>query len=118
MLQKYQIAMNGAGTRLNIKESAVIDKHLNHVASSMLEDKSFCLLCEETYDNAAITTSIGAGIGDLVATLRTINFFPNQLYATKIAEAVVELFASPGHAEIELVFDDNDLIKNGVYAFS
>jgi hypothetical protein len=112
MLQKYQIAMNGAGTRLNIKESAIIDKHLNHVASSMLEDKSFCLLCEENYDNAVIATSIAVGIGDLVSTLRTTSFFPNHRYATKIAEAVVELYASPGNGKIELTFDDKDLMKN------
>lgn len=118
MLQKYQIAMNGAGTRLNIKESAVIDKHLNHVASSMLEDKSFCLLCEETYDNAEITNSIAVGIGNLVTTLRTINFFPNHLYAIKIAEAVLQLYASPSNGGIELVFDDKDMIKNGASLFT
>jgi hypothetical protein len=114
MRQKYQISMNGAGTHLNVKELAVIDKHLNHVESSMLEDKSFCLLCEATYDNATITTSIAGGIGDLVTTLRTVSFFPNHRYATKIAEAVVALYASPGHGKIELVFDDKDSIKKGV----
>jgi hypothetical protein len=117
MRQKYQISMNRAGTQLNIKELAIIDSHLNRVALSMLEEKNFSLLCEESYDNAAITNSMAAGIGNLVTTLRTINFFPNHQYATKIAEAVVALYASPGNGGIELIFDDRDLMKIGASLF-
>jgi hypothetical protein len=117
MRQKYQIYFNGAGTQLSIKEFAVIDNHLNHVESAMLEDKSFCLLCEETYDNDTIKNSIAFGIANLVTTLRTFNFFPNHLYATKIAEAVVQLYASRGNGKIELIFDDKDMIKNDLTPF-
>ncbi len=118
MRQKFQIYLDGAGTHLNIKEFAVIDNHLNLIESAMLEDKSFCLLCEETYDNAAISNSISVGIGDLVTTLRTINFFPNHQYATKIAEAVVKLYASPDDRKIELFFDDKDMMKKGFAVFA
>jgi len=118
MRQKFQIGLNGAGTHLNIKEFSVIDNYLNSIESSMLEDKSFCLLCEETYDNATIANSISGGVGDLVTTLRTINFFPNHQYATKIAEAVVKLYASPGDGKIELFFDDKDMIKNNFTVFA
>ena len=111
MRQKFQICLNDTGKHLNIKESAIIDNHLNRVDSSMLEDKNFCLLCEETYDQAAIASSIAVGIEDLVSTLRTINFFPNHRYATKIAEAVVKLYASPTDGKIELIFDDKDTMK-------
>lgn len=113
MRQKFQIYLDGAGSDLNIRELAVIDNHLNLIESSMLEDGSFCLLCEETYDKATIAKSISAGIGHLVTTLRTTNFFPNHQYATKIAEAVVKLFASPGNGKIELFFDDNDMMGKG-----
>jgi hypothetical protein len=116
--QKFEIYLDGAGTHLNIRELAVIDKHLNIVESSMLEDKSFCLLCEETYDNATIANSISLGIGDLVTTLRTNNFFPNHQYATKIAEAVVKLYASPGDGKIELFFDDKDMMKKSLAVFA
>jgi hypothetical protein len=75
MRQKFQINLDGAGTHLNIREFAVIDKHMNVIESSMLEDDSFRLLCESTYAKADIANSISAGIGDLVTTLRTINFF-------------------------------------------
>ena len=118
MRQKFQIYLNGAGTRLNIREFAVIDKHLNIIESSMLEDKSFCLLCEETYDNATIANSISVGIGDLVTTLRTVNFFPNHQYASKIAEAVVKLYASPKDDKIELFFDDKDMMKKDFAVFA
>ena len=118
MRQKFQIYLNGAGTRLNIREFAVIDKHLNIIESSMLEDKSFCLLCEETYDNATIANSISVGIGDLVTTLRTVNFFPNHQYAAKIAEAVVKLYASPNDDKIELFFDDKDMMKKDFVVFA
>jgi hypothetical protein len=118
MRQKFQIYLDGSGTHLNIREFAVIDKHMNIIESSMLEDKSFCLLCEETYDNATIADSISVGIGDLVTTLRTVNFFPNHQYAAKIAEAVVKLYASPNDGKIELFFDDKDMMKKGLPAFA
>jgi len=118
MRQKFQIYLDGAGTHLNIKEFAVIDKHLNIIESSMLEEKGFCLLNEETYDNAAIANSISVGIGDLVTTLRNINFFPNHQYATKIAEAVVKLYASPGDGKVELFFDDKDMMKKSRAVFT
>lgn len=118
MRQKFQIYMDGSGTHLNIREFAVIDRHMNIIESSMLEDKSFSLLCEETYDNAAIADSISAGIGDLVTTLRTVNFFPNHRYAAKIAEAVVKLYASPKDGKIELFFDDKDMMKTDLTVFA
>jgi hypothetical protein len=75
MRPKFQIFMDGAGKRLSIREFAVIDKHMNVIDSSMLEDDSFRLLCEASCAKADIASSISAGIGDLVTTLRTINFF-------------------------------------------
>lgn len=112
--QKFLIYLNGAGTHLNIRELAVIDKHMNPIESSMLEDKNFSLLCEEKYDRVTIGNSISAGIADLVTTLRSDNFFPNREYATKIAEAIVKLCASPGADKIELFFDDKDMMKNSL----
>jgi hypothetical protein len=118
MRQKFLISLNGAGTHLNIRELAVIDRHLNPIESSMLEEKNFSLLCEETYDRAAIANSISAGIANLVTTLRSNNFFPNREYATKIAEAIVKLYASPGADKIELFFDDKDMMKNSLAVFA
>jgi hypothetical protein len=117
MRQKYQIYLNSSGTQLNIKELAVIDNHLNGVESSMLEAKNFCLLCEETYDNETIKNSIAVGLADLVTHLRTINFFPNHRYATKIAEAVVQLYASSGNGKIEFILDDKEMMRNDLASY-
>ena len=111
MRQKFQIYLDYAGTHLNIREFAVIDRHFAAIQPWMLEDRHLCLLCEETYDSATIASSISVGIGDLVNTLRTINFFPTHHYATKIAEAVIDLYASPEDGKVELYFDDKDMIE-------
>ena len=91
---------------------------MNLVQFSSLQEKSFCLLCEATYDNVTIAESIAAGLGELITTLRTRNFFPNRQLATKIAEAVVEVFASPSDDRIDLYFDDKDMMKKGLAVFA
>jgi hypothetical protein len=110
MRQKFHIQMNGAGTHLNIKEFAVVDHHLNRTEFSSLQDDSFCLLCESTYEQKTIADSIAAGIGKLIATLRTISFFPNRRLATQIAEVVLALNVSPGAGGVDLFFDDDDIM--------
>jgi hypothetical protein len=54
----------------------------------------------------------------LITTLRTRNFFPNRQLATKIAEAVVELCASPSDDKIDLYFDDRGLMTRGLPALA
>jgi hypothetical protein len=114
MHQKFQICRDAAKTRLSIREFGVTDSHLNFVQFESLKEKNFSLLCETTYDNVAITDSIAAGLGTLISTLRTRNFFPNRQLATKIAEAVVEVCASPRTDTIELYFDNQDLMTRGL----
>jgi hypothetical protein len=114
MRQKFEIYLDDAEALLRIRELAVIDNHLNSIKPSMLEDKSFCLLCEMAYDQVTITNSMSAGVSELVMTLRTANFFPNQQYATKIAEAIVKLFDSAGDDRIELFFDDKDMMDKSL----
>jgi hypothetical protein len=114
MRQRFQISLDATGARLNIREFAVVDSHLNLVQFSSLQEKSFCLLCETAYDNVAIADSIAIGLGKLITTLRTRNFFPNRQLATKIAEAVVELCASPSDDKIDLYFDDKGLMTRGL----
>jgi hypothetical protein len=54
----------------------------------------------------------------LVSTLRTTNFFPNHLYATKIAAAVVQLYASRGSGKIEFILDDKDMMRKDLPPFT
>ena len=110
MRQKYVISRDGAKKNLKIREYAIIDKNLKKVASSMLQKTSFSFLCEETYENEMIVSSISKGMNALVASLRTHNIFPIEPYAIKIAESVMALYNSSEDGSVELFFDDADLL--------
>ena len=109
MRQKYMISQEGPKNNLKIREYAILDRALKNVAYSMVRKDSFSLLCEETYDGAAITQSISRGMDDLVATIRTVNLFPIEPHANKIAESVIALYDSAEEKSVELFFDDVDL---------
>lgn len=111
MRQKYVISRDDTKNKLKIREYAILDKNLNQVASSMLQKENFSFLCEETYENEIIVSSISKGMNALVAILRTDNIFPIDLYATKIAGSVMALYNSSGNGSVELFFDDVDLIS-------
>jgi hypothetical protein len=111
MRQKYLISRNGDKNKLKITEYAILDKDLNNVASSMLQNGDFSFLCEETYESEMIKNSILKGMTALVAVLRTDNIFPIEPYASKIAESVMTLYVSSGDGSVELFFDDVDLIS-------
>ena len=111
MRQKYVISRNGAKNKLKISEYAIIDKELNNVRSSMLQNGDFTLLCEETYESEIIASSIFKGMNALVAILRTQNMFPIEPYSTKIAESVMALYNSSQDDSVELFFDDIDLVS-------
>lgn len=111
MRQKYVISLNGERSILKIREYAIIDKNLKHIASSMLQTESFSLLCEETYRSDVITKSISKGLDHLMQKIRTLNMYPVQAYATKIAESVMTLYQSSDHDSVELFFDDRDLVS-------
>lgn len=110
MRQKYRICQSGKKRTLNIKEYAVIEKDTKQVASTMLRDDHFDLLCDQDYDGDAIAQSAAAGSDELVETLRTTNFYPIAPYAEKIAESVIDLIADADDRCVELFFDDSELI--------
>ena len=111
MRQKYVISRNGAQNELKIREYAIIDKNLNKVASSMLQEKNFSFLCEEIYESEIIINSISKGMNALVAVLRTDNMFPIEPYAARIAESIMTLYDSSGDGSVELFFNDVDLVS-------
>ena len=112
MRQKYLVIQDGKKQQLKIREYAVIDKDLKKVAATLLNDDDFSLLCEETYDDKRINASISEGLPSLITTLRTINFFPIEPYAAKIAESVAALYDEDNQdTSVELYFDDVDLFE-------
>jgi hypothetical protein len=110
MLQKFVISHDKRRNRFAIREMAVIDKNLGNKNASRLRDEDYAFLCEESYSGSRISASIDRGLDDLVATLRTPNFFPIRTYAVKIAESVIALHDSDDQRRTALVFDDRDLM--------
>lgn len=101
MKQKYIIQKIDQNKELVIKEFAELDKEV------------FSLLCHETYPGEVIEAAISRGKEALTATLRTQNMYPIGIYATQIAQAVIELFDSKDQAADirELIFDDIELLR-------
>ena len=98
MKQKYLISKENDQEKLIIKEFAELDK------------ERLSLLCEEEYDNKIIKSAISQGKETLISELRTNNMYPPGVYAEKIAQAVIDIFASKESQSIELSFNDIDLL--------
>ena len=111
MRQKYVLSKNGEKKELKISEYAFIDKNQNKVESSKLQKENFSFLCEETYEDVTIVSSISEGMETLISILRTDNIFPIEPYVNKIAESVMALYASSEEETAELFFDDADLLS-------
>jgi hypothetical protein len=98
MKQKYSIVRDTANRQLIIREFAELDKEI------------MSLLCEETYEDKTVSSAIKSGKEDLIAALRTKNLYPPGIYAEKIADTVVEIYASKDKESVDLFFDDNELL--------
>ena len=75
-----------------------------------VEQYMFALLYEETYDSKNIRSATEAGKANLIATLRTQNFFPIGILAEKIAEVVINIYTSENDQSVELFFNDHDIL--------
>lgn len=110
MHQKFVISRNCAKNRLKIMEYAIVDKIPKNAAAPILQEESYTLLGEETYDNDVVASIIPKGRGEVLAVLRTCNLFPIEPYAKKIAESIIALYKSENDDSAVLFFDDVDLI--------
>jgi hypothetical protein len=99
MKQKYTIHKDTDNQRLIIKEYAELDKEI------------LSLLCEESYDDAWITSAIQNGTAALVKVLRTRNMYPPSAIVSKIASAVVSLYDAGDEQSIEIMLDDKELFE-------
>ncbi len=99
MKQKYLILKDDDKKELIIREFAELDK------------EALSPLCEETYDTKDIKSAIKDGKEALIKALRTKNMYPPGVYANKIADSVMEIYASKEQQSLELFFDDIELIN-------
>jgi hypothetical protein len=98
MKQKYTIIKDSENNQLIIREFAELDKEV------------LSLLCEETYENNTIRYAIKNGKEAVISTLRTNNLYPVSKYAERIADAVIDLYASKDKESADILFDDIELL--------
>ncbi len=100
MKQKFLLSKNNENNDLTIKEMAELDKGM------------YSLVYEETYTGESITSAVEADREALISTLRTPNFYPNELCADKIASGIADLYSADDKESVEIVFDDIDVITS------
>jgi len=98
MKQKYQLLKDDEKNQLILKEFAELDKD------------RISLLCEQTYDSAAVEIAAKENREALITLLRTQNMYPPSLYMEKIADSVMELFGSGEVSSAEIFFDDSEFL--------
>jgi hypothetical protein len=101
MKQKYTIIKDSKNNQLIIREFAELDKEV------------LSLLCEEAYENSTIRSAIKTGKDAVISTLRTNNLYPVSKYAERIADAVIDLYASKDKESADILFDDIELLTKG-----
>ena len=102
MKQKYVIFKSDDKKYLIIREIGVLDKDI------------LSLLCEEKYDSDEIESAISGGKESLIFVLRNNNMFPPQVYANKIADAVIDIYGHNGDKTAEIEIDDAELMAKEV----
>ena len=70
----------------------------------------FTLLCEETYSASAVQAALSSSRGDLIDVLRTVNLYPQDVYAEMIVEVVITMYGPENKSSGEIVIDDADLL--------
>ncbi len=97
MKQKYVVLLDNENGKLSIQEYAELDKEM------------LSLLCEETYDAAAIKAAMDKDRHALIQALRTNNMYPPGVYTERIATAIAEMFQPGANASAELFFEEREM---------
>jgi hypothetical protein len=99
MKQKYLVLLDNEAGKLAIQEYAELDKEM------------LSLLCEETYDAAAIKAAMEKDRNALIQALRTHNMYPPGTYTERIADAIIEMFQPGANSSAELFFEERDMFE-------
>lgn len=106
MKQKYRIWKNVKDKNLHIQEYAVLNADSRKQKLPGLQDEDFSLLCEQIYKAEAVNQASSKGKDELILFLRNKHFFPIGVYMDLIADRVIEMYASEGEQNENLIFDD------------
>jgi len=85
-------------------------------ASPEIQDDEYSLLCEQTYHDLEVKRASTTGKDDLILLLRNQHFFPIGAYMDKIADVVMDMYASKGEQLEDLVFDDKAILAGNLAA--
>jgi hypothetical protein len=99
MRHKYIITRSPETEELILQELSELDKDV------------FSLVCEERFSNSAILSAANLGMEALINEIRTTNFFPCGLFATKIAESVIKTIDPQEDSSAEVHCDDADYLS-------
>ena len=99
MKQKYVVLLDNENGKLSIQEYAELDKEM------------LSLLCEETYESAAIKAAMDQDRNVLIRALRTNNMYPPGVYTERIAQAIAEMFQPGANPSAELFFEERELFE-------
>jgi hypothetical protein len=94
MKQQYTILKDLDNSRLIIREFGELDKD------------NLSLLCEESYDDAAVSDAVTAGREKVISVLRTKNMYPPRGHAEKIADLVMDFYAANKTEPVEIAIDE------------
>ena len=94
MKQQYTILKNHDNSRLIIREFGELDKD------------SLSLLCEESYDDTAVSNAVATGREKVIAVLRTKNMYPPRGHAEKIADMVMDFYTANKSEPVDIAMDE------------
>lgn len=94
MKQQYTILKNHDNSRLIIREFGELDKD------------SLSLLCEESYDDTAVSNAVVAGRENVISVLRTKNMYPPRGHAEKIADMVIDFYTANQTEPVDISIDE------------
>jgi hypothetical protein len=111
MIQKYKIIRDDDNGTLIIEEFAVIERVIKNMDFLDLNDQVFSFVCKEEYDTDKLKAAVSTNRQAIVSFIRTHNMFPIGNYATVIADSITDLYRSNDRNSIELIFDDQELLR-------
>jgi len=99
MKQRFSISRDTGGDQILIKEYAELDKGV------------YSLLCEESYAVQSVKAALTMGPGQVIALLRTENFFPTSYFAEKLTASLDEYLQQESSDTIKVEVDDAECIR-------
>ena len=100
MKQQFLVVRGEAKTDLLIREFAELEKN------------ETSLVGEYLFKASDLKKAAQTDLGELIARLRTTDFFPPAFLAEKLAQAVIEILKDAGKESVEVVMDDMTIMKD------